>query len=90
MANWKATVHLGDFWRDDTKDWADKRDLTVARIKESGWREITPYPDFFDQLVEELAETLNIPEFDYALGELYDLAANDAVWLETRLNRGKL
>lgn len=83
MANWLITVPLGDFWRDGTKSFTEKRDLTVDRIKKSGWRGITPYPDHFDNLVDELAETLNIPEFDYALGELYDQADADSVWFDT-------
>ena len=83
MANWQITIYFGDFWRDDTKTLTEKRDLAVARIKASRWRKITPYPDHFDSLVDELAETLNVVEFDFALGELYDQADADLVWIET-------
>lgn len=82
MANWICTVKFKDFWRSDLT-FTERRDLAVKRIKESGWRDITPYPDHLDSLVDELAETLNIPEFDWALTDLYDQADEDLVWIET-------
>lgn len=38
---------------------------------------------YFSSLVDELAETLNVAEFDLAFGDLYDQADADRVLIET-------
>ena len=84
MTHWNLTLDLSGFWHRDDLSFEEKRDGIVAAIKASRWRRITPYPDYFDSLVDEVAETPNITEFDLAFGELYDQADVDRVWIETR------
>lgn len=83
MANWIRIVKLKDVWHNDDLPFEKKRDKIVERIKESGWRGITPYPDLFDDLVHNLGETESFSEFDYQFSEFYDLADSDRVWIET-------
>jgi hypothetical protein len=83
MAVWHLTLDLKGIWRDESLTFGEKRDKVVARIKTSGWRALTPYPDHFDDLVAELEESLNSIEFEYAFDELYDLADSDRVRIET-------
>ena len=83
MPHWNISLNLTDLWRNEDIGFEEKRDKIVAVIKASGWRKITPYPDYFDSLVDEVAETLNITEFDLAFSEIYDQADADRVWIET-------
>lgn len=83
MARRNITVKLKDVWSDDGLPFEEKRDKIVERIKASGWRDITPYPDLFDDLVHDLGETVDTGEFDYLFVEFYDLADSDRVWIET-------
>lgn len=83
MSSWNITVKLKDVWRNDSLSFEEKRDKVVERIKASGWRDLTPYPDTFDEVVANLAESLDIGEFDGVWIELYDLADSDRVWIET-------
>lgn len=83
MPHWNLTLDLSDFWHNEALGFEEKRDKIVDAIKASRWRKITPYPDHFDSLVDEVAETLNITEFDLAFGDLYDQADADRVWIET-------
>ena len=82
MPVWHLTVKLGSLWREPMA-FPLKRDAVVEIIKGSGWRDLTGDPDEFDSALEELSETLSIPEFDAAFSDLYDLADYDRVWIET-------
>lgn len=83
MANWIRIVKLKDVWHNDDLPFEKKRDKIVERIKESGWRDITPYPDTFDERVADLTASSDTSEFDSWFNELYDLADSDRVWIET-------
>lgn len=82
MARWELTIRF-PFFHDDDLDFGVKRDRIVDKIKNSGWRDITPYPDTFDDLVADLSNSTGTSEFDAWWDELYDLADDDRVWLET-------
>lgn len=82
MPVWHLTVKLGSVWRADLI-FPLKRDAVVEIVKKSGWRELTDDQETYDDLVEELSETLNLAEFDSVFNDLYDLADADRVWIET-------
>ena len=81
MPVWHLTVKLGSVWRADLI-FPLKRDAVVEIIKASGWRDIADAEEL-DPLLEELAETLNLAEFDSVFNDIYDLADRDRVWIET-------
>ena len=83
MPHWNLTLNLAEFWHNEALGFEEKRDKIVAAIKASRWRSLTPDPEHFDSMVDELSEVLNIAEFDFAFGELYDQADADRVWIET-------
>ena len=82
MPVWHLTIKLGDLWRADI-GFPEKRDKIVSVLKISGWRDLTDRQEDFDELIDELSETLNIQEFDLAFSDIYDLADADRVWIET-------
>lgn len=84
MPHWEISIPLDDFWHDDALTIIEKRDRFVERVKASRWREITPYPDYFDQLLDEFADAETVGQFNDALSELYDQADTDRVWLQAR------
>lgn len=83
MPSWNITVKLKDVWRNDGLSFEKRVEAIVERIKASGWRDLTPYPDLFDDLVHNLGEASDPGEFDYWFAEFYDLADSDRVWIET-------
>lgn len=84
MPQWIIAVSVKDFWRDDSKSISEKAALFAGRIRSTRWRDITPYPDYFDQLVDDVEAAEDVDEFDARYDELCDLADEDRVWIETR------
>lgn len=83
MPHWNLTVDLKPFWNNEEIGFEEKRDKIVEAIKASKWREWTPYPDYFDELVDNVAAAENVDVFDCAWDEIYDLADDDRVWIVT-------
>lgn len=83
MPHWNLTVDLKPFWSDREIGFEEKRDKIVEAIKTSEWRDWTPYPDHFDDLVHLVVTAENADQFDDAWSEIYDLADDDRVWIST-------
>lgn len=81
---WLIKIDVKDVWSgfQETGLEASVKEI-VARIKKSGWRELTPYPDTFDQLLADLEASTCLDELNGWWDELYDLADSDRVWIET-------
>jgi hypothetical protein len=81
---WLITIDLKDTWN-SFQDVGLEASLEqiVTRIKGSGWRELTPYPDTFDDLISDLEASTTLGEFNAWWAEVYDLADSDRVWIET-------
>lgn len=79
---WHLTINLSSVWRSEIPV-TEKVAIIVAAFKASGWRELTPYPDTFDDMLAELGDAEDVAEFDGAFAEFYDLADSDRVWIET-------
>lgn len=77
-SEWAHKLELGELWQNDDLDFPTKRDLIVARFKT-----LPMYSDDWDlyDLVEELAATGHIDEFDEVWDELYDWADIHRVWI---------
>lgn len=84
MPQWKRTIDLKDIFHNDDLSIPAKAKIIVTRIKESGWLEDTPYPDTLRDHLAELGEALNATEFDWAWSDVYDVADEDRVRIETR------
>ena len=90
MANWKLTIDVKSEWEnltalsDDDKYDEDKfcpmRDALVAKLR-SNTRAV--WSGTFVALVDELAEVMDIDEFDNIWGRLYDWADQKRVWIKT-------
>lgn len=81
---WLVTVDVSDEWKNFQENGFQKSvELIVAKIKESGWRDLTPYPDTFDELLADLENSYDLDEFNGWWNELYDLADSDRVWIAT-------
>lgn len=86
MPVWHITVNLGDLndrWRKGEIGIPELAKLVVRRIKQSKWRDITPYPHTFDEHLADLEAATDKDEYVAAFEELYDLADSDRVWIET-------
>lgn len=83
MGNWFLTIDLADVWQDENLPFEEKRDTICKRIRSSNWAKLTPYPGHLNELVNAVGATISLGGFDAAFNELYDLADNDGVWIET-------
>lgn len=82
MPHWNLTVKLKPFWA-SADPFEEKRDRIVKAFRDSGWPGITSQPGHLESLLDELAEVPDVSAFDAMLGDLYDLADVDRVWIET-------
>ncbi len=81
--NWLTTIQLSDIWRDDTKTVQEKAKIVVQRIVASDWLSRTPHPDTLRHLLDELEMANTASAFDEIFDEVYNLADEDAVWIDT-------
>jgi len=81
---WLITIDLKDTWQNfQALGLETSVEQIVTRIKGSGWRELTPYPDTFDELISNLAASETLDEFNSWWAEVYDLADDDRIWITT-------
>jgi hypothetical protein len=86
MPVWHITVNLSDLnnrWHKGEIDIPELAKLVVERIKQSKWRDITPYPHTFGDALAELEAVTSKDEYVAVFEELYDLADSDRVCIET-------
>lgn len=81
MANWKHTLKLADIFHDDNLPFEQMRDETVRRIKAAKFYDSDDYTLF--SIVDELADTDDVPYFDDVWAMFYDWADGERVWVET-------
>lgn len=77
---WDETIDLTHVWDDDDLSFEEKRDAIVARLKTSRWFKNDPQPQ---AIVDVLAQTENVDEFDGWFDELYDHADYARIWIKT-------
>jgi hypothetical protein len=78
MAEWKQTVKIGDIWNDDSLRFEDQRDQIVERLrtlKDDEDGDLT-------EIIDELAETYDVEEFDAVWSGLYDYADAVRIWID--------
>lgn len=81
---WLVTIDVADTWKSFQENGFEQSVKSIiAKIKQSRWRELTPYPDTFDELLANLEESGDLAEFNGWWDELYDLADSDRVWIST-------
>jgi len=81
--SWAHKINLRDVFHNDDLTFEQKRDAIVARIRATTW--FKQYDEFDDlpQFVEELADAEDKYAFNDVLGEIYDIADADRVWIAT-------
>jgi len=86
VPQWNQTIELGDLvqqYKNQQVDISELAELVAERIKRSGWRQLTPYPDDFDGLLAQLQNVEDRQGYGAVFDEIYDLADSDRVWIET-------
>ena len=93
---WTATLRLGDLFHNEDLTFEAKRDGIVARTRRLP--QVTQAQDVIDNhpesddyynaedlinILEELADTKDVPEFDGVFSAFYDWADIARVWVET-------
>jgi hypothetical protein len=82
MPSWKCTLRLADIFHSEAHSFTNRRDIIVKRIK------ALPIYDEDDfaiwEIVENLAETEDVDQFNGWWNEFYDWADSNRVWVETR------
>jgi hypothetical protein len=84
LPSWDRKIRLGDIFRNESMTFEQRRDAIVARLRASAW---LGSKDEFDNLVEAvdgLAHAEDAEEFDGWWDEIYDIADEERVWIETR------
>lgn len=85
MSEWTYKINLGRSFDPIDGSFSEHRDRVVAVIRNSAWQRGSQYSSDLTDLVERLADTAYIAEFDDVLDEIYDLADDDCCWIETAL-----
>lgn len=85
MPTWKLTIDLTRVFHNDDMTFAQRRDAIVREISGSEWGAFPErlYQPGITYLLDELALTEDVREFDEVWSAVYDLADIDRVWLET-------
>jgi hypothetical protein len=83
MPRWTYTIMLGDVWRDENLTFEKRRDVITDRLRSSTWVTHAGPDSDLAVLVEDLAETPDVEEFDALWNELYDYADTDRAWIDT-------
>jgi hypothetical protein len=78
---WTLTIRLGDVWKDPERDFEQRRDEIVRRIKDSRWFRADTTGELAD-VVDDLASAPEPWRFDIAWNHLYDLADDARVWVD--------
>jgi len=81
MNRWIHTLFLGDVFHDESRTFEQRRDEIVRRIKASRWYDEDDWRA--EQIVEDLAETVDADDFDGPWSDFYDWADASRVWVET-------
>lgn len=80
-AAWKHKVDVSDIFRNEDLYFEQRRDQIVERLRKSrAIKEETDNGQELELLVDELAETDDVPYFDMVWHAIYDLA-DDRKWL---------
>lgn len=84
MADWKYNINLKDVFHNDQLTFEQSRDAIVSRLRRSAWFKSKGEFDDLPQLVEELADTTDVNEFDEVWDSIYNEADADRAWIVTR------
>jgi hypothetical protein len=84
VTQWIEKVRLSDCFHDDGMPFPQRRDEIVRRIKQTKWFKRADEADTdLHPLIEKLADTHDVDEFDQVWDLIYDIADADRVWIET-------
>lgn len=78
---WDEHVRIKGYLNNDSLPFEEMRDAIVAKIKASRWFRNENVSESLRFAVEALEESQGEDDFNQALGEAYDCADEDRVWL---------
>lgn len=78
---WRMTVHLIDVFHNQDMTYEERRDAIIGRLR-TKWVEADGGP--LDRTIEDLADAIDVEEFDDVWAEILERADVDRVWLATR------
>ena len=89
MSDWQYKIDVGgapdpgDFPEAEGQAFLVHRDRVVKILRGSRWLRDSQYSMDLDDLINTLAVTETILEFDEVFAYVYDLADDDLCWIET-------
>jgi hypothetical protein len=75
---WRHTLQLADVWRDENREFTERRDEIVKRIKALPMFEADNH---LQMLADDLQDAVEPWEFDDAWDYFYDWADDNDVWV---------
>lgn len=78
---WAHRIDVSDVFHNETMTFEQIRDAVVARIRSTAWFTSS---ETVQNIIEELADSVDRDEFDGPWDALYDEADYDRVWIKTR------
>jgi len=75
---WTQTVKIGHIWKDETLGWQEIRDAVIPHLRRLKGDDFGNLED----IIDELAETTTVGEFDTVWGFLYDYADAERIWID--------
>lgn len=86
MPEWKYTIDVASVFHSETLSFEERRDAVASTLRGSSWvrSKTGPYDNLLPALVDELADTEDVDEFDSVWGAVYDEADTDRAWIKTR------
>lgn len=84
---WAHTINLKGVFHNETLTFKQRRDQIVGILRASDWLTDTTGSLFhlwdLNELVDDLAATTTLDEFDVVWDAIYDEADDDRVWIKT-------
>lgn len=81
---WDRKISFADVFHNEDMTFEQRRDAIVARLRGSSWLKGRDEFDNIVEAVDGLAGAEDAGEFDGWWDEIYDIADEERVWIETR------
>lgn len=86
MPKWNHTLHLADFWHDDSLSLSEKTAHFVTRVKSSRWFEDLDEAYILQEILDFMVDSAQdgeTDEWNAHLSDLYDVFNRERIWVAT-------
>jgi hypothetical protein len=84
MPQWIYNIDLKGVFHNEELTFEERRDAIVRILRKSRWvKRKDGAVDHLPALIDELADTTNVDEFDSVWGAVYNEADTDRAWIAT-------